>query len=107
MTFAITIYLTALQIEEIAHKADILASEPDLQESYEVTQEQADAFAERFRTTQPAAHSLSVTEAQIIAGELDNAAAIALEAFQYDGDKQALAAYRSFKGVVKKLADYL
>ncbi len=45
----LTVHLTALQIGEIAHKLGIVADEPDLQDSYEVSEDEARQLADFFR----------------------------------------------------------
>lgn len=49
----IQVKYTALQLGEICHKLSIVEDEPDLQDSYEITQDEASAIYETFHTAKP------------------------------------------------------
>lgn len=70
----ISVKYTDLQLGEIRHKLDIVTSEPDLQEIYEITQSEADAIDELFRCAiagTPVEFDLRF--ADLVIGELEDA----------------------------------
>ena len=99
-----TLYLTDLQREELVHKTSILRDEPDLMESYEVTQEEADRLAHVI--DQSDVPELSSKEAQILANEVDNLIEIALGNMDTTDtqERRRLAAYiGSMRSLLTKL----
>jgi len=69
---------TRLQLEEIRHKLSILCDEPELQESYNLTAEQANDMFERYQSATPK-QPVTVLEIDIpvLLDELENCCDIA------------------------------
>jgi hypothetical protein len=94
---------TELQAGEIAHKACVVRDEPDLQESYELTQEQAEVFAQAFLAAQHGGLVEVLPEwVDVITGELENAIEIALANAEVDLPGTHLAYIRSMRGAIAK-----
>ena len=69
----IQVKYTALQLGEICHKLNIVEGEPDLQESYEITQDEASAIYETFRAAKPGEPvSFDSKFCELIVGELED-----------------------------------
>lgn len=102
MPNTVIVSLSAAQLQEAQHKATILCEEPDLQESYEVTAEAAEALRERLFAAIPGRLMLTVDEAEILAGELENAAEID-EANVEAGDDDSRRSLRSMRNGVRKI----
>jgi hypothetical protein len=94
---------TELQAGEIAHKACIVRDEPDLQDSYELTQEQAEQFAKAFLAAQHGGLVDVLPEwVDVITGELENAIEIAQANAETDLPGTHLAYIRSMRGAIAK-----
>lgn len=106
MSNLISVELTALQINEITHKLSIVRDEPDLQESYEIALDEAEALYDCFRERSGGGNQLVTFEGRfldVVIGELEDRMQ-ALEANWIDaGDQAEGGAYRSLKAAVKKL----
>lgn len=98
------IRFTELQAGEIAHKACIVRDEPDLLESYELTEQQAGAFADAFLGV-PNGGEVDVQPewVDVIVGEIENAIEIAKDNMDVDGPHPHLAYIRSLRQTVSKV----
>jgi len=105
MTICVT--LTAFVLEEVRHKLEIVSSEPDLQEDYCISEEEAGAFYERMRSAQPGEHRFNETEAAILAGELQNAADIARSNRKATNDVRFTTWCNAFERVVQSIETQL
>lgn len=96
--------LTTLQLEEITHKLSILTCEPDLQESYEISENDAEQLHQRFQ--QARAGDWVILEphvVDIIVGEIGNRMDIALSNWKDMNDAHEGGVYRSLHKLVKQL----
>lgn len=102
----ISVDLTALQINEIAHKLSIVRDEPDLLDSYELTPDDAESLYDCFVQRSGGGTQLVTFEARfldVVIGELEDRMN-ALETNWIDrGDQAEGGAFRSLKAAVKKL----
>jgi hypothetical protein len=98
------IKFTSEQAAEIAYKLDILAMEPDLVESCELTNEEACKLAALFIGGKAGTYNVPDKFASVIAEELENSAEIALDNL-LDGDTESgLQVYiKSMRQAIKKL----
>lgn len=71
-----TIRLTKTVLAELNYKLDILADDVDLHESYGLDAEQAETMRDRFAAAKPGTFEVTEAEAEVISGELENAADI-------------------------------
>lgn len=71
-----TVKLTKAVLAELNYKLDILADDTDLYESYGLGADQAEAMRDRFATAKPGTFEVTEAEAEVISGELENAADI-------------------------------
>lgn len=98
------ITFTKLQAEEIAHKACIVRDEPDLQDSYELSEEQATAMADAFL----AAHNGGDVDVRpdwvdCIVGEVENLIDIAKDNQEIDGPGSHLAYIKSMRSAIESV----
>lgn len=97
------IKLTKLQRDELRHKLDIMESEEDLLESYEVTADEVRDIARRVALP---VTELTDDEAGVLAGEVENLLEIAQSNMDTadDAARRQLAAYMgSMRGLLNKL----
>lgn len=96
------IRFTKLQAGEIAHKACIVRDEPDLLESYDLTEAQAAAFADAFLAAQSGGE-VNVDPAWVdcIVGEIENLIEIAQDNQEVDGPGSHLAYIKSMRQAIK------
>ncbi|HDS1003804.1 hypothetical protein [Stenotrophomonas phage BUCT603B1] len=105
---ALTQWITA----ELAYKLDIMADEPELQESYGMTQDMTDDLAARLRASAAAgSHALapchltvSPCELEVLRGELDNLEEQANANYQHTACSEELTARNRIR---KALADLI
>lgn len=101
----LTVRLTALQINEIAHKLLIVADDTDLRESYELSEDDARTLADHFRDAKPGEVSFDEQYRAVVAGELEDRMR-ALHANWIDcGDQEEGAAYRSLSKALKNVQE--
>ncbi|WP_199032701.1 hypothetical protein [Ralstonia sp. ASV6] len=101
----ITVRLTALQINEIAHKLLIVADDTDLRESYELSEGEARTVAEHFRDAKPGEVSFDERYRAVVEGELEDRMR-ALHANWIDCcDEEEGATYRSLHRALKNVKD--
>ena len=98
------IRFTELQAGEIAHKACIVRDEPGLQESYDLTEQQAEAFADAFLAAQRGGEVEVQPEwADVINGEIENLIDIAMYNIEVDGPHPHIAYIRSMRQAASKV----
>lgn len=69
----VKVKFTAIQLGEICHKLNIVTSEPDLQASYKINQEEADEIESLFRSAKPGvAVEFDMKFADLLVGELED-----------------------------------
>ena len=66
------IKFSKIALEELHVKLEIVVSEPDLHESYDMTEEEATVLFDKFNFNQPGFYEISDKEAAVISGELEN-----------------------------------
>lgn len=98
------IRFTELQAGEIAHKACIVRDEPDLLESYDLTEQQAGDFADAFLAAQRGG-DVEVRDEWVdcIVGELENLIEIAQDNQDADGPGAHLAYIKSMRQAVSRV----
>lgn len=99
----LTVHLTALQIGEIAHKLGIVADEPDLQDSYEVSEEEARQLADFFRDAKPGDVSFDDRYRDLIEGEIENRMEALHANWKDCGDEDEGGLYRSMAQALKRI----
>lgn len=70
------IRLTKSALSELNYKLAIFADDADLHESYGFNADRAEAMRNRFAKSKPGTFDVTEAEAEVIAGELENAADI-------------------------------
>ncbi len=95
--------LTRLQIDEIAHKLRIIADEPDLLDSYDISQSDAEALAEKFRVAQAGLIEVHADFADVLIGEIEDRMQACHANWKDCGDEDEGACYRSLAQAVKKI----
>lgn len=100
-----TYRFTEFQSGEIAHKLGVIAEEPDLQESYGVSEEETEAVLALFRVRGAIEVELSERWAEIIAEELEDAIEVQRSNTTGHADiDQPIASYvSSISGAIRKL----
>lgn len=99
-----TIRFTELQAGEIAHKACIVRDDPDLLESYEITEEQASALANAFLAAQRGgAVDVQPEWVDVIVGEIENLIEIAEHNMAIEGPHPHLAYISSMRQAASKV----
>ena len=91
----LAVKFTGLQIEEVAHKMCIVRDEPELQESYGISQADADFLAELFLRAAPGIVTFDQKFRDTIAGEIEDGMLPMLANWQDCGDQCAGGIYRS------------
>lgn len=100
----ITVRFSKLQLEEIQHKASIVRDEPDLQESYELTEGQAIACSDFFLQAMPGSLTFERSYIAMLIGEIENLVEIAQDNLDCAENRmQHLSYMSSLKGLVRKL----
>lgn len=99
------IKFTQLQLDEVCHKLSIIRDEPDLQESYDVSQEEAENFYEYFYNSKEGEIDLNFEEKyiEILIGEIQNSMERMWSNWQDCNDQSEGASYRSMNLLLKKI----
>lgn len=84
----ITVCFTDLQLEEITHKLSILAEEADLQESYEISEDEAKSLYNQFYSAKNGYVSFDEKYADIIIGEIEDRMEALYDNWQFCGDEE-------------------
>ena len=91
-------------MQDLEHKMTVVSDEPDLQEDYKITQEQAEGFRKQISR----ANALKIREVSIphhmipvILGEMENMADIYASNYSGEGSKVFLQAYSIQKQLEK------
>lgn len=99
----ITVRLTRLQIDEIAHKLSIVAEESGLQESYCISAADAQAVADLFRDAAPGPVTFPARYVDVIIEELEDRI-LAMSSNVHDaGDVSELSAVSSLRAAIHKI----
>lgn len=100
---SVTVKLTKIQAQEVRHKMQILAEEPELQESYEISEDEAADLAATFENNEQGQYTFAAKFAEVIASELENSLDIASANHRHGGSASDLAYIKSLKSAVQKI----
>ncbi len=95
---------TNFELDEIAHKMNIIASEPDLQDSYEITEAEAEAMFKRWLPRRAGVYTISKEEAEIIQGEIENSLEISKDNLETGDDNSRYDVVR-FQKLLRKIKE--
>lgn len=101
----LAVQFTQLQLEEIVHKLQIVADEPDLQESYEISPEDAQALADHFGSCAPGIVTFDEAHRDLVAGEIQDRMNALHSNWKDCGDESEGGAYRSMAQALKRVQE--
>jgi len=99
----LTVYLTALQISEIADKLLVVADDPDLQDSYAISEEEAKKLADLFRDAAPGNVAFEDRYRDLIEDEIESLMEALYSNWKDCGDEDDGGIYRSMVQALKRI----
>lgn len=93
---------TNFELDEITHKMSIIAAESDLQDSYGVSEAEAEAMYQAWYPRRAGVYAVSDKEKDIIEGEIENAIEISKDNLEA-GDEGSRYDLAKFRKLLRKL----